>query len=72
MLFIAVADGVYQQGSIYAGVTEADIFVIGWTMALIAILGAGLVRRQRHGIGFEGTSILALYAAGVVTVLLMG
>lgn len=72
MLFIAVADGVYRDGSLYEQMVQADLFVLGWTMLLIAIAGAGLVRRQRTGIGFEGIAILALYLTGLGTVSIMG
>ncbi|MDZ7678302.1 MAG: hypothetical protein U5K29_07100 [Acidimicrobiales bacterium] len=40
--------------------------------SVAAILGVGLIRRQRSGIGFEGVAILGLYAAGVVVVSLIG
>lgn len=68
MLFIGVGDVVFREGSLYAHAAPADVFVVGWTMALVAIVGAGLVRRQREGIGFEGAAILALYLAGIVVV----
>lgn len=68
VLFVAVADGVFREGSLYEAATEADVFVLGWTMVLVAIVAAGLVRREREGIGFEGVAVLVIYAAGVVTV----
>lgn len=72
VLFIAISDGVYREGPIYQAIGQGDIFVLAWTMSLAAILGAGLVRRQRHGIGFEGVAILTLYAAGAVVVSFIG
>lgn len=72
VLFVAVADGVFREGSLYAAATQADVFVLGWTMVLVAVVGAGLVRREREGIGFEGFTVLVLYAAGVLTVSAMG
>ncbi|MEX2587118.1 MAG: hypothetical protein WD602_03875 [Actinomycetota bacterium] len=75
VLFIGAADVVYRQGSLYAAITQADLFVIAWTMALVAVLGAGLVRRERRGvgkIGLEGATILVLYLAGSATVAAMG
>lgn len=72
MLFVAVADGVYQQGSLYEQIVETDLFVLGWTMLLIGIVGAGLVRRQRGRIGFEGVAILLLYVGGLATITAMG
>lgn len=66
VLFVAVGDIVYQRGSLYAQVTASDLFVIGWTMLLTGILGAGLIRRQRGWIGFEGFAILGGYVGGLV------
>jgi cation:H+ antiporter len=68
VLFIAVADVIYREGSLYEAMVQADLFVLGWTMLLVGIVSAGLVRRQREGIGFEGYAVLALYAAGLVIV----
>jgi cation:H+ antiporter len=68
LLFIAAADVAYRPGSIYAALTEADVFVLGWAMLLVGVLGAGLVRRQRKGIGFEGVSVLLVYVAGLAVV----
>jgi cation:H+ antiporter len=72
LLFIAAADLVYREGSIYEAIVESDVFVLGWTMLLVGIVGAGLVRRERRGIGFEGIAILALYLAGLATIAVMG
>lgn len=66
LLFIAAADVAYREGAVYAGLGEADLFVVGWAMLLVGILAAGLVRRQRRGIGFEGVSVLLVYVAGLV------
>lgn len=68
LLFIAAADVAYRPGSVYSALSEADIFVLGWAMVLVGILAAGLVRRQRRGIGFEGIGVLAGYVAGLVVV----
>lgn len=67
-IFIAFGDGAFRAGSIYEAVDRVDIFVIAWTILLVSIAGAGLVRRQRKGIGFEGIAILAVYVAGLVVV----
>ncbi|MFP4635030.1 MAG: sodium:calcium antiporter [Nitriliruptoraceae bacterium] len=64
-LFIAISDVVYQRGSLYEQVVTSDMFVIGWTILLTGILGAGLIRRQRAWIGFEGFAILGGYIAGL-------
>ncbi|HSJ21854.1 MAG TPA: hypothetical protein VK964_14885 [Nocardioidaceae bacterium] len=68
LLFIAAADVAYRPGSIYTALTEADVFVLGWAMLLVGVLGAGLVRRQRKGIGFEGVSVLLVYFGGLALV----
>ena len=65
-LFIAVSDTAYREGSIYAETVPQDLFAIGWAMLLTGILGAGLLRRERRGIGFEGIAILVLYLGGVL------
>lgn len=75
VLFVGAADAVYQNGSLYASITQTDMFVISWTMALVSVLGAGLIRRERQGIagiGFEGATILGLYVAGIATIAMMG
>lgn len=41
-------------------------------MLLTGILGAGLLRRQRIGIGFEGVSIMVLYVAGLLVLTRIG
>lgn len=66
LLFIAAADVAYRPGSVYAALTEADVFVLAWAMLLVGILGAGLVRRQQHGIGFEGIGVLMVYVGGLL------
>lgn len=66
VLFVAGADIAYREGSLYGAATDPDVFVIAWTLLLVGIAGAGLVRRQQRGIGFEGVAILVLYALGAV------
>jgi len=68
LLFIAAADVAYRPGSVYTALTQADVFVVGWAMLLVGILGAGLVRRQPRGIGFEGVAVLVVYLGGLLTV----
>lgn len=72
VLFVAAADGMYREGSIYAAVARADLFVLGWTMLLVGIVTAGLLRRERRGIGFEGYAVFGLYLAGLAVVLFRG
>jgi cation:H+ antiporter len=72
ILFIAAADAVYRGGSIYAAMTQTDIFVLGWTMLIVGTLTAGLVQRDRKGIGFEGIAVVALYLTGVAVIPSLG
>lgn len=72
VLFISASDAFYREGSIYGALTEVDIFTLGWTILLTAILGSGLISREQRGIGYEGVAILAVYLAGVVGVTLLG
>lgn len=71
ILFVAVSDGAYREGSIYEAIGQPDLFVVAWTILLVAIAGAGLIRRQREGIGFEGVAILAIYLLGLAVLALL-
>jgi cation:H+ antiporter len=68
LLFIAASDAAYREGSVYSALTTSDVFTVGWSMVLVGILATGLVRRQRHGIGFEGIGVLVGYLAGFAVV----
>ena len=63
-LFVAAADVAYRPGPVYAALTGQDVFALAWTMLLAAIVGAGLVRRERRGIGFEGVAVTVVYVLG--------
>ncbi len=68
VLFVAVADVAFREGSIYHECDAHQIFVIALAAAQTAVLILGLLRRQRRGIaniGFEGVLILLLYASGI-------
>ncbi len=69
VLMIPAGDALFRGGSLYHAITAETTFVLGLTMALTAVLTAGLLSRQRKGIGFEGLAISALYLIGVVTLL---
>jgi cation:H+ antiporter len=71
MLFVAVADVAYRDGSLYAEMRDRDLVLIGVTLLMSAILAAGLLRRQRARIGFEGVAIVLAYLTGVVAVSVM-
>lgn len=72
VLFIATADIAYRDGSIYSAISTTDLFVLGWTMLIVGTLTAGMVQRERRGIGFEGVAVLVMYASGVVLVPMVG
>lgn len=72
VLFIVAADGAYREGSLYQVVAATDLFVLGWTILLVGVLAAGLVRRQRGRTGFEGVAIVLVYVAGLGVVSVMG
>jgi cation:H+ antiporter len=61
VLFVAAADLAYRDGSIYRDVDAGTQLVLASVVILTAVLAAGLVRRQRGGVGFEGVVILAVY-----------
>jgi len=66
VLFVFVADVVDRAGPIYAGVDKGTRFLLALTLLMTVLLAAGLVYRERRGIGFEGVSLLVLYALGVL------
>ncbi|MGE3961313.1 MAG: sodium:calcium antiporter [Dehalococcoidia bacterium] len=72
VLFISAADGFYREGAVYGALADVDVFTLGWSVLLTAILGAGLVSREQRGIGYEGVAILVVYVAGVIGVTLLG
>ena len=65
VLFVAAADVAYRDGSVYHAIDAGTRAVLALVVLLTAVLAAGLVRRERKGIGFEGVVILVLYAVGL-------
>jgi cation:H+ antiporter len=65
VLFIAVGDVAYRAGSIYAAVGPATLFLLALTLVLTAVLAAGMIYREKAGIGFEGVTILGIYVVGL-------
>jgi len=72
VLFLAAADCAYRSGSLYAGISDRTVFLLALTLLLTGIFAAGLIYRQRSGIGFEGATILVAYAAGFLVLVWMG
>ena len=64
MLFVSLGDLCYREGPIYAALGGPTLFLLALTTLLTAFLAAGLVYRERRGIGFEGSAILGSYAVG--------
>jgi cation:H+ antiporter len=67
-LFVAFADFAYRDGSIYHAMTERQVYVLGLSVLLAGILMAGLLRREKRGIGnigFESFLVLLIYVVGV-------
>ena len=71
-LTLAAADVAYRSGSLYAAIADRTLFLLALTLLLTGIFAAGLIYRQKSGIGFEGATILAVYAAGFATLAWMG
>ncbi len=70
VLFVTVGDVAWRRGSIYAEVSERTLFILALTMLLTALLAAGLIYREKRGIGFEGIAILLVYLGGFTTLAL--
>ncbi|WFE29946.1 sodium:calcium symporter [Solwaraspora sp. WMMD791] len=69
-LMIFLADATYRPGSIYSDAASAGLLLAGATTLLTATLAAGLILRERRGIGFEGVAIPAIYLGAVVLLLI--
>lgn len=62
-LLISVSDLFYTEGSIYADAGPSSLVLLGGTLLITAILAAGLIVRDRRGIGFEGIALPGVYLA---------
>jgi cation:H+ antiporter len=70
VIFVAVGDLAYRSGSIYTAIGDSTVFLLALTLLLTGIFAAGLIYRERTGIGFEGIAILVVYVAGFATLAL--
>ncbi|MFV2018905.1 sodium:calcium antiporter [Micromonospora sp. LOL_023] len=68
-LMIFLADATYRPGSIYTDAASAGLVLAGTTTLMTATLAAGLLMRERRGVGFEGVAIPLIYLATVVVLL---
>lgn len=66
VLMVPMADVIFRDGPVYAALLTSDRALIAWAIVLTTVLAAGLVRRQKAGIGFEGAAIIVLYLGGLV------
>ena len=55
----------------YRAADQQALFVMALTVVLTAMLIAGLLTRERRGIGFEGVAILGTYGIGVAALVTM-
>lgn len=60
-LMIAVADIAYLEGPVYRDAGASSLVLLGGTMLMTTVLTAGLVMRDRKGIGFEGVLLPLIY-----------
>lgn len=73
VIFLAVADIAYADGSIYHAMGRRPQVLLVLTILLTSILLMGLIRRQKHGIaniGFESVLLLLVYIGGFVLITL--
>ncbi len=68
VLFLAVSDFAYRDGSIYHALGAGQGLLLTMTLAMTGILLLGMLRRERHGIaniGFESVLVLLVYLGGM-------
>ena len=65
VLFLSLSDVAYREGSIYHAMEGRDALLIVAGIAITGTLLLGLLMRDRKGVGFEGLSIIVLYALTV-------
>ncbi len=63
ILFLSASDVAYRDGSLYHAIGDADMLLTVGAILMTGVLLMGLIMRERRGVGFEGTAILAIYAA---------
>ncbi len=71
VIFLAVADVAYREGSLYHAMGDRSTFLITVTILLTSVLLLGLIRREKHGIaniGFESVLVLLIYGGGFLII----
>jgi cation:H+ antiporter len=69
VLFVAVADAFYLEGSIYHHTEDAVLFTAAVALLLNAILMIGLLRREQRGpanVGMETIGMLVVYVGSAL------
>lgn len=72
VLFLSFSDVAYRNGSIYHAMAERDALLLAAAVIITAVLLIGLILRDRKGIGFEGVSILSIYAGLIMLQIYLG
>ncbi len=72
VLFVAAADIALREGSVYHLADTRAAFLMALTVVMTSVLSAGMLEREERHIGFEGVGILALYAVGVASLIVLG
>lgn len=68
MLQVGVADVFYRDGSVYADAGPAGLVLVAGCIVISAVMAAGLLLRQKRGIGFEGIAIPAIWVGTIAVV----
>ena len=69
VLTLTVADAFFLDGTIYAAAGPESLVLLGGTLLITTVLAAGLLIRDRRGIGFEGIGIPAIYGTTIALAL---
>ena len=72
MIFLAVADIGFRDGSIYHAMGARPVFLVNLTILMTAVLLMGLLRRQKYGLwnmGFESILLVLVYGAGFAIII---
>ncbi|WP_046468176.1 sodium:calcium antiporter [Allosalinactinospora lopnorensis] len=72
VLFLSASDAAYRHGSLYGAMNREVLLFVGIGVVLNLLVTAGLIRRQRRGIGFEGIAIFAFYLTGIAFLATIG
>lgn len=72
VLFLSLSDVAYREGSIFHAMGDRDALLLVAGVLMTAILLMGLIMRDRRGIGFEGTTILVVYAGVIALQIYLG